>query len=566
MEYPLIIFILFTIVVIAIIIIWTNLQARKKQGNLLISSFGEPPADTEYELDSIKTYFSYKSKKAAGNMTVDDITWNDLDMDKVYKRINVCLSSVGEEYLYNCLHELQSKPDLLLAREKAVEFFTEHPKERLAAQKILARLGKRNYNGIATLIFNTDINMFKHPFVFKALSLLPLLCALTLIFGVSIGIGCIVASFIINTIVYVWTKLKIDSEIPTVDYFASMLYCCKKLCGLEYLNSLPVMTDIKKYYSVFKPLQGAFPAASISRYELADVLIEYFNILFMINIRKYNRVMKMIIRHKEDFHALYRAFGEIDLALCTASFRKSLPAYSTPEFQEENVIEFEKLFHPLIESPFTNDGLIKNNSLITGSNASGKSTFIKALAVNGILAQTIYTCAAEKFKARYSLIVTSMALRDDITGGDSYFIVEVKSLKRILVYMKTYTCTCYIDEILRGTNTIERIAASASVLEYLHTRDCLCVAASHDIELTNILADKFDNYHFCEQVTDEGITFDYKIKPGASTTRNAIKLLKFMNFDKEIIDKAEALTQNCALNNFNTTNGSLVQIQNGGSS
>ena len=108
-------------------------------------------------------------------------------------------------------------------------------------------------------------------------------------------------------------------------------------------------------------------------------------------------------------------------------------------------------------------------------------------------------------------------------------------------FVKKYPCTCYIDEILRGTNTIERIAASASVLEYLHSQDCLCVAASHDIELTKILADKFDNYHFCEQVTDNEITFDYKIKNGASTTRNAVKLLDHMAFDESIVNKAEEL-------------------------
>jgi DNA mismatch repair ATPase MutS len=129
-----------------------------------------------------------------------------------------------------------------------------------------------------------------------------------------------------------------------------------------------------------------------------------------------------------------------------------------------------------------------------------------------------------------------MAMRDNISDGDSYFIVEIKSLKRILDLTQNYPCTCYIDEILRGTNTIERIAASASVLDYLHSQNCLCVAASHDIELTNILADKFDNYHFCEQVTNDGIIFDYKLKHGASTTRNAIRLLSFMGFHSEIIE------------------------------
>lgn len=102
---------------------------------------------------------------------------------------------------------------------------------------------------------------------------------------------------------------------------------------------------------------------------------------------------------------------------------------------------------------------------------------------------------------------------------------------------------CYIDEILRGTNTIERIAASTSVLEYLHTQNCLCVVASHDIELTGILAGIYDNYHFCEQVTDGGIVFDYKLKLGASTTRNAIKLLSFMDFHAEIVDRAEELAK-----------------------
>ena len=258
MEYPLILSVLFIILIIAIVVISTSVQARRKQKNLLISSFGKPPDDTEYELDSIKTYFNYKSKKDAGSRPVDDITWNDLDMDKVYKRTNVCLSSVGEEYLYNCLHELQSGPDRLTAREQAVEFFTEHPKEQLAAQMILARLGKRNYNGIATLIFNTDVNLLKHPIIFIALAILPLLCVVALFFSVPAGIAGIIASFIINTVVYIWTKLKIDAEIPTVSYFTSMLYSCKKLCGLEYLNPRPLWRTLKNTTAFSNHFRGHF--------------------------------------------------------------------------------------------------------------------------------------------------------------------------------------------------------------------------------------------------------------------------------------------------------------------
>ena len=80
MEYPFILFVLVIILIIVIVIMSTGVQVRRKQKKLLISSFGKLPNDTEYELDSIKTYFCYKSKKDMGNRPVDDITWNDLDM------------------------------------------------------------------------------------------------------------------------------------------------------------------------------------------------------------------------------------------------------------------------------------------------------------------------------------------------------------------------------------------------------------------------------------------------------------------------------------------------------
>ena len=136
-----------------------------------------------------------------------------------------------------------------------------------------------------------------------------------------------------------------------------------------------------------------------------------------------------------------------------------------------------------------------------------------------------------------------MVVRDDLAAGDSYFIVEIKSLRRILEMVEKYPCTCYIDEILRGTNTVERIAASASVLFYLYNQDVLCIAASHDIELTNLLAKQYDNYHFREHVTDKGIVFNYKINEGPSTTRNAIKLLSFMDFPEEVVTQAEGLAE-----------------------
>src|SRR5699024_9710649 len=108
-------------------------------------------------------------------------------------------------------------------------------------------------------------------------------------------------------------------------------------------------------------------------------------------------------------------------------------------------------------------------------------------------------------------VITSMAVEDNIFEGDSYFIAEIKSIKRLLTQVETNEkCYCFIDEILKGTNTIERIAASSSVVHWLRNFPSLAFIATHDIELTEILKTSCKNVHFAESVTkEEGVVFDY---------------------------------------------------------
>ena len=99
---------------------------------------------------------------------------------------------------------------------------------------------------------------------------------------------------------------------------------------------------------------------------------------------------------------------------------------------------------------------------------------------------------------------------------------------------------CVVDEVLRGTNTVERIAASSELLLALAHRGCLCLAATHDIELCELLQSRFALYHFQERIVDGNIAFDYRLMPGAAQTRNAIRLLALMGFDREITARADA--------------------------
>lgn len=209
---------------------------------------------------------------------------------------------------------------------------------------------------------------------------------------------------------------------------------------------------------------------------------------------------------KASLELLMENIGLLDACIGAASYREYLSLYCRPEFVDSDraFLNGEGLYHPMLEDPVANSITAKGQILLTGSNASGKSTFLKTVALNVILAQSIHTCLAVSYKASFMKVLTSMALKDDLQGGDSYYIVETKSLKRILEEAKQgEPLLCIVDEVLRGTNTVERIAASSRILASLAQPHVLAFAATHDIELTYILEGIYENYHFEEEIRDK---------------------------------------------------------------
>ena len=137
-----------------------------------------------------------------------------------------------------------------------------------------------------------------------------------------------------------------------------------------------------------------------------------------------------------------------------------------------------------------------------------------------------------------------MSLKDDIQNNESYYIVEIKALKRIIDEAKKgENIVCFVDEVLRGTNTVERVSASTEILKSFadgNINNVLCFAATHDIELTHLLEQWYGNYHFEEEIKDDDVLFNYQLKEGRATSRNAISLLKVMGYDEAIINAARA--------------------------
>lgn len=239
---------------------------------------------------------------------------------------------------------------------------------------------------------------------------------------------------------------------------------------------------------------------------------------------------------------MWQALGDLELAIAIAHFRTALSTSSQPAFAAGGMTA-TKIVHPSLKHPVAHPVAWKQNALITGAHATGKSTYVKSIAVNAILAQTINTVLAEKLTMQPGLVMTAMAVRDDHCEGDSYFVAEIKAILRLLRAV-AYKQRVYgfIDENCKGTHTVERIAATASDLHWLSHYPSLVVVATHEHESTDNLGELCIHWHLLEKVTTkDGVVFDYLLHTGPATSHNAIALLDNMAVPEPLIKDARTL-------------------------
>ena len=155
--------------------------------------------------------------------------------------------------------------------------------------------------------------------------------------------------------------------------------------------------------------------------------------------------------------------------------------------------------------------------------------------MNVLLGQSIATCPAKVYRGCPLRLMTSIGRADNIIEGRSYYLEEALSVLRIVEKVNEEMTTLVIfDELYRGTNSEERIFAARRVLEYLVRRNALVLTATHDLELTSLLEAEYTSFHFSERVGELGLEFDYKLKEGPATTKNAIALLRHLGYPAEI--------------------------------
>lgn len=526
--------------------IYDSINLKKKTCQKIKKNFGKlDNAETEESIQLIDSFFMHK-REIDSDFYIDSITSNDLKLLDFYANTNCCKSQAGAEYYYYLLNTPCFDKDELAERERLIEFFSQNVDLRTEILYEISRIGrsKKKISMFSCIEMLDGLKRFDNAL--NVFSITGLIAGVALIFVNRVwGILFLVGMVIFN--IYTYFKIKGDLQ--------GYLYGVKKLCSMVKCSENIVkmnIPEISEYTEVLdvenKKLsglkKGAFAIKSEVSGDFASILLEYINMLLHIDLITFNNSLKNAAKNKDALKLIYEKIGYFDTLINICNLRKACNTWCAPEVVDEKIIEFSNLYHPSLTDPVPASLSTGKSILLTGSNASGKSTFLKAVALNAVLAQTIHTCFAESFKGCFFKVYTSMALNDNIYNGESYYITEIKALKRIIDSDKDYTVLAFIDEVLRGTNTVERIASSSSALSSIVNKNVICFAATHDLELTRLLSDKYSNYHFEEQLNEEGqICFDYELKDGPSNTKNAIKLLISLGYEKEITDNAERMSE-----------------------
>lgn len=548
--------IVLAVVVVVIVIFVQGGISEKKQKEIFLKwlkeSYGSQNSAklSQDELRNISLYHEKKASVSDDTFYIDDITWHDLGMDDIFLKMDTCMSAVGEEELYHRLHRpalTENEDDLHF--KKLREFFDENVEPRIKVQEILHSIGINRKTSV-TKIFDYVYGLEPESNVLHYLMALLMAVSIVMIF-VMPAVGVIM--FIVVSIASIGTYLKkkkaIDPVIVTFYYTARMLKACGALNKLD-LDILKEDTSaLNEHSAPLKSILGKsiwISSGSVSMDNPISLFVEYLKMFFHVDLIMINRLIRKLKLHVEEIDKLRLILGTIDAAIAAGSYKRSLAKSCLPEFVDGGraVYRISECVHPLIDEPVANSIDASGPILLTGSNASGKSTFLKTVAISALMAQTLGYAPASAYTASRFKIYTSMALNDSILNGESYFIVEIKSLKRILeAGNDKIPVLCCIDEVLRGTNTVERIAASTQILKSITEENYIPFAATHDIELTHLLEDEYTNYHFEEEVTANDVRFNYLLKNGRAQSRNAIRLLQVMDYDPKMIEIADAMVE-----------------------
>ncbi|WP_207420578.1 MutS-related protein [Desertivirga brevis] len=511
--------------------------------------------------NEVESVLNQKNIYNQGLEFIDDthVYTSDLDIfgnASLYNLLNRCATVAGNKKLSSWLKERTSTSEILLRQDSVKELASKKEwMQDFKAKLIFAKEDKMNevskllnYLGTPLETFNPALKRYISitPFATTALVVgayfYPLLTTPAILLG------------LINMALVFFNAAKVNRADQFVGKAGKVLYhYAEAFQKIEeedfhsgYIKSLSLKANEEKvFHKRFKELSIL---AGKLEYRLNIFIGPVLNFLLAWDLRQMIALERWKQENRESVENVFDDLATVESLVSLASLHLNYPAWSFPSIDAEDGYTFSArdLGHPLLDESkrVLNDFQLTDEfkiDIITGSNMAGKSTFLRTLGINGVLALAGAPVCAREMSVSNMLIFTYMRIKDSLNESTSTFKAELDRLKLLLETLNNDSKVYFlIDEMLRGTNSVDKYLGSKAIIERLISEKAVGIVATHDLQIAR-LEDKYPNYirnfYFDIQVRGKEMLFDYKIKPGECKTFNASILLKQLGirFEEEEI-------------------------------
>ena len=500
----------------------------------------------EKELQLVTTW---QSAFEDGNEFVDDKHDYTSDLDvfgpsSIFQHINRTGTFSGKHRLADVLRNPLQESAAILSTQEALKVLTPELefRQQLTANAVLAKEEESDRREIAAWL-EMPFHFLQNKLVKIAIWVSPLLVTGAIILEIVTGhYFPLVILIMLNWLLLGSSQKKIMAQYVLIshkesilDKFSILLHLIKN-GAFKQSTLLQAQQNIAKEADVALRQLSRVSSAFDQRLNLLVGIV--LNSLMLYDLHCVLRLERWKLQHKTHITKWFDVITQLEVWNSMATYAFNHPQFSWPEPQQEGrLLEAAALGHPLIPAGecIKNDGAAgKNDSflIITGSNMSGKSTFLRSVGANLLLAMCGAPVCANRFLFTPMRIMTSMRIKDSIASHTSYFQAELLRLQHIIRQLKTgKRVFILLDEILKGTNSEDKLSGSRSLIEHFLEYNCLGMIATHDLELGQLegaYPNRIRNYCFESTIQENHLYFDYRIREGIARNKNATFLMKQM--------------------------------------
>lgn len=481
---------------------------------------------------------------------------SDLDIfgeNSLFQLLNRSVTSIGKYKLASWLQRAAAPQQVQQRQEATAELTAAEQLGWLQELLALPMHYKHETASAAEFIrwFNGKAFFKQHSWLKPLLFILPIL-TLAAVGAWFYGFTGWVAVALLSVqfyLAYRFTAERDDYFEKSIGIYEAMRSYTKQLRHLEEKEfKAPLLQELQQELLG----SGTKSSASINKlaniidffsYRLSTLMAFFLNAVLMWDFIWMYRLESWKAQHLQQLEQTLEALAEFEALGSMAAFRHAHPHYAVPQLRTEPFyIKAQELAHPLIFSvkPVANNFSMQGRGhtiVITGSNMSGKTTFLRTVGINMVLAQTGAVACANLMALAPAQVYTAMRTADNLAENTSSFYAELKRLRVLLELTEQGQPVFYLlDEILKGTNSRDRHLGAMSLIRQLHKRNASGLISTHDLELGHMeqeLPGSVENYSFNSDIIGNQINFDYKLTRGICRSFNASKLMQLMGIEIE---------------------------------